>query len=138
MVLFISVVFMPMSLGTSYSQQNSTPDHTPTGNALTVSIPGSENHTPSPSQVVVMDCPPHVLMCNESEGDPWMINITLMYAQETPYQPGPYGKIGLPTPQKPVVKKNEPQKERTNEKSLRELLEEQDIGMSKSNTACFP
>lgn len=78
-----------------------------------------------------MDCPPHVLMCNESEGDPWMINITLMYAQETPYQPELYGKMGVSVHDKPLVKKSEPLKERANEKSLRELLEEQDIGMSR-------
>lgn len=82
-----------------------------------------------PSQMAAMECPPHTLMCNESEGDPWMIDITLMYAQETPYQPGLYGRRVSPSVQhKPVVKKNEPPKERTNEKSLRELLEEQDIG----------
>jgi hypothetical protein len=69
-------------------------------------------------------------MCNDSEGDPWMIDITLMYTQETPYQSGVYGKIGPPMQHKPpVVKKPEPPKDRTNEKSLRELLEEQDIGM---------
>lgn len=73
-------------------------------------------------------------MCNEKEGDPWVIDITLMYAQDTAYQSNLFGKVGVATvSSKGVVKKNEGVgargKEKNNEKSLRELLEEQDIGM---------
>ena len=79
-----------------------------------------------------MECPPHTLMCNEKEGDPWMIDIMLMYAQETPYQSGYYargGGVSAAAEPKQAVKKNEVVvRERSNEKSLRDLLEEQDIG----------
>ena len=125
--------------GSSYSQQNSTPDHTSPSKALTVTIPSSEDHTPmgTPPQaghVMVMECPPQTLMCNESEGDPWIIDITLMYAQDLPYQSSYYNKggaTGMPagSSARGVAKKKDgPREKRGNEKSLRELLEEQDIG----------
>lgn len=77
-----------------------------------------------------MECPPHTLMCNEKEGNPWMIDIMLMYAQETPSQSGYYARGGVSAAEpKQVVKKNAVVvRERSNEKSLRDLLEEQDIG----------
>lgn len=52
-------------------------------------------------------------MCNDAEGEPWRVEITLMYAQQVSYNT---------QPQPTSSEKKEP------EKSLRELLEEQDIG----------
>ena len=129
-------------------------DHTPSSSAtsttpaaVTLAATAHANdHTspsPLPGQVIMMECPPHTLMCNEKEGEPYVISITLMYAQETPYHPqaGLYGGVNnkggvvvggasSSSSSRGVVKKNVAQavKKTGNEKSLQELLEEQDIG----------
>ena len=72
--------------------------------------------------MTVLECPPQSLMCNEKEGEPWVINITLMYAQDTSYQHNYLGAGSVARRKEGVVSKG------VNERSLRELLEEQDVG----------
>lgn len=77
-------------------------------------------------------------MCNESEGDPWIVDITLMYAQDPTYQASYFSRGGAMGMRSSAAdsarggarrKELLPREKRGNEKSLRELLEEQDIGM---------
>ena len=66
-------------------------------------------------------------MCNDHEADPWKVNITLMYTQDSTsfVQPSPYNVVGVA---KKAVASSKSQARPKNEKSLRELLEEQDVG----------
>ncbi len=59
-----------------------------------------------------MECPPPCLMGNESEGDVWSVDITLMYAEHLPFLPPSPG-----SQQKEVA---------GGKKSLQELVKEQD------------
>ncbi len=98
---------------------------------------GSENPTynsaaSSSGTVGSFEAPLQTLMCNDREGDPWKVNITLMYTQDSssPFPqstaPSSDGKVGV-TP-KGGVNSREVVTRQKNEKSLRELLEEQDVG----------
>jgi len=93
----------------------------------------------SNQQAVQVEVPSHSLMCNDREGDPWKVNITLMYTQDSsaPFpnpSPSHYGGgAGAEVVQKSATMAGsgrsggDPVKHK-NEKSLRELLEEQDVG----------
>ena len=72
----------------------------------------SSLHKPD-SQTLSLECPPAVMMCNVAEADPFIIDITLMFAEQ---------QITAPPP--PVeVKKRERAR-----LVLAELLQEQDQG----------
>ena len=70
-------------------------------------------------------------MCNEKEGDTWIVDITLMYTHETPsYHHTSLGKEAVAAKMRGKhLRKDAIVSKKGNEKSLRELLEEQDIGV---------
>ena len=114
------------------------------GSAVGAGPPSSSASTSaSNQQTVSFEAPSHSLMCNDHEGDPWKVNITLMYTQDSssPFsQPSPsHFRGGAEVVQKSVAtgasKGGNPVVKLKNEKSLRELLEEQDVGKGSAHAA---
>ena len=97
----------------SYSQQST---------AATTTAAASVS--PTSTTVHTMECPQASMMCNDAEGEPWKMEITLMYAQQVSYAYPQAAAGSVPS------EKKEP------EKTLRELLEEQDIGMWMCRYVC--
>ena len=108
------------------------------GNTLSSSTTGptlqssNDDHTPNSigemasTQLAVFEAPSQTLMCNEAEGDPWMVEISLMFTQDATSFFQPNSEVVCVS--KRGVVKSDGSVKLKNEKSLRELLEEQDIG----------
>ncbi len=80
------------------------------------------------SSVVTLECAPPTLMANESEGEIWKVDITLMYAENLPFLPTSSEQQTQKVPE--VVKKEK------DDKSLGELLGEQDKSESRDLIVC--